>query len=364
MDLSSEPIDTFPKADQSIFPDDDAPDLQSRYFGKQIDSTGYLPYSETLEANGRRIARVDAKLTISWDPNKFSGANVGFFVDSGPRLPGLPGGRFILGPTLASSAELYGLETASLPLPLDERTTAETVRSARSFVDYSEASASRALEAASTDERGLTEIDVRSLPDGAYPLTTTIHAAVDLNWANVDPAQHAAEQAVRADYAGLLEYAATDGNVVTGERGGLPEGYVPLTAEQQEAALDLGERLLDPPPEAGADPDADGTGSNGDDDGDGTGGTGTPEGSDPPEGSDADATVTVPVDDDAPGAGDQPSTPGADGGPGAAMTRNEAAATEDTAPLAASVALGGTLVAGLAGLIGAPFLMRRRDLTG
>jgi hypothetical protein len=377
VDLSSELIDTFPKADRSIFPDADAPDFQSWYFGKQIDSTGYLPYSETLEGNARRIARVDSKLTITWDREKFSGANIGFFVDSGPRLPGLPGGRFILGPALAASAELYGLETASLPLPLDKRTTADTVRSARNFVDYSEASVSRAVEAASTDERGLTTIDLRSLPDGAYPLTTTIHAAVDLSWANLDPAQYAAEQAGRADYAGLMHYAATDGNVVTGERGGLPEGYVPLTAEQQEAALDLGERLL-APPRADTDPDGDGPDSDGPDgdgpdgggpdgNGGGAGGTDSPGDSGEPGGvgRDADATVPVPVDDDGPGSGGPPSGPGADGGPGGGTTTQiEAAATEDTAPLAASVALGGTLIAGLAGMVGAPFLMRRRDLTG
>lgn len=353
VDLSKEPIDTFPRADQTEYPDvvNDRPE----YGGKKFGSESYVPPSVTLDANASRIARRDQQRIVSWDPNWFSGANVGRWAPSSPMAPGDSG--LLLGPVLAPSAERFRLDTAALAVPLDEFTTARTVTSAREFVEFDEATVTRAVESAAVDDDGLTQIDADNLPDGAYPLATTVHAAVDLSQGRLDVK-------ARADYAGLLEYAATDGNVVTGERGGLPEGYVPLTAEQQHAALDLADRLLAPP---GSDtpPDPDGT----DPDGDGGNGNETPGDSADPEGTgpgDTNATVPVPVDGDDPTADGPPSGLGADGGPGAdpTTTQNEAAATEDTTPLGASVALGGTLIAGLAGMVGAPFLMRRRDLTG
>lgn len=365
-DLSREAIDMFPKADQSLYPDEPTADAQHRSL--QIDSTSYSPYSETLEANAQRIARADRKMTNTWDPTKFAGMEQGVWTDGGgPDLPGSPVGRLILGPALAPSSELYQLRTASLALPTDEPTTAETVASEREFVAYGEQSVSRALEAATLDERGVTTIDMTSLPDGAYPLTTTINAAVDLGWERVLPTAYPAERQARTDYAALLEYAATDGNAVTGERGGLPEGYVPLTAEQQEAALDLsGRLLLAPPPEPGSGgggPDGDGAdGGDGSGSGKGAPGNGGGSGDDP---ADTAATVPVPEDGADPAGRTPPPEPDGAGGPNSvSTTQNETAVTEDTAPLGASVALGGTLVAGLAGMVGAPFLLRRRDVSG
>jgi hypothetical protein len=356
VDLSEDPIDSFPRADQTQYPD--AANDRPEYGGKKFGSESYVPPSPTLEANASRIARRDQQRILSWDPNWFSGANVGRWAPSSPLAPGNDG--LLLAPVPAPSAERFRLETATLAQPLDEFTTARTVASAREFVEYGDSTVARAVQSAAVDD-GLTQIDVRSLPDGAYPLATTVHAAVDLSQGRLDGQ-------ARADYANLLEYAATDGNVVTGERGGLPEGYVPLTPEQQAAAHDLAERLTTDPgsgptdPSDENDPGEGGGAGRGEDDGadgneDGPGGSAAP--------SDTSATVPVPVDADGPGNGPG-SGPDAGGGPDSdpATTRTEAAATEDTAPLTASVALGGTLIAGLAGMVGAPFLMRRRDLTG
>ncbi|MBE1877648.1 hypothetical protein [Myceligenerans pegani] len=353
VDLSEEPLDMFPKADQTLFPDKAT--ATDEYKDEQIDSDSYSPYAEDLEDNAVRVAKADSRRVESWDKYYYIGVGIppGRWARDAPPSPDRP--RLMMGPVMTTSAELYGLSTASLALPLDETTAAENVADARQFVEADEESMSRAVAAVPVDETGVGVVDVTDLPDGAYPLTTTVHAAVDLREGRLDPQ-------ARTEYAHLLTYAATDGNVITGDRGGLPEGYVPLTAEQQAAALDLADRLLAPP---GADPGPERTGS----DGDGDGGSDSPgdsadQGGDGRPG-DAGATVPVPVDEDESVADDPPSDPGADGGPGGpTTTQNEASATEDTAPLAASVALGGTLVAGLAGMIGAPFLMRRRELTG
>ncbi|WP_129783842.1 hypothetical protein [Promicromonospora panici] len=353
VDLSVEPIDMFPKADRTQFPD--AANDDPKYKGAKFGSESYVPYSTTLEANASRIARRDHQRITGWDPDWFSGLNSGRWAPSSPIPPG--GQGLLLGPALAPSAELFRLDTAALAQPLDEFTTARTVASAREFVEYDPATVTRAVAGASLDKDGLTNFDVTALPDGAYPLTTTVHAAVNLNQPQLD-------RQARVDYAGLLEYAAADGNVVTGDRGGLPEGYVPLTDEQQEAALDLADRLLAPPgkstPTDPDETDPDGDGGNGDET---SGGSADPEGGGP---GDTNATVPVPVDGVDPTADGPPSGPGSDDGPGTdtTTTQDEAVSTEDTTPLGASVALGGTLIAGLAGMVGAPFLMRRRDMTG
>lgn len=341
VDISTEPLDIFPKADQSLAPTKSFADAQRN--GMQVDSTAYSPYSETLEANANRVLRVYRKGPY-WEPQAGPPERLGAWAASPPEQPGTGGGRLLLGPTLAPSAEKFEIATASLPLPLKHPTTAATVVAAREFVSFNTESMAKAIESADTDERGLTSIDLTSLPSGAYPLTTTVHAAVDVGSARLDaPA--------RVDYAALLRYAAGEGNQVTGDRGGLPEGYLPLTGQQSKAALALAKRLTST--RGGDSGGADGSGS----------GSGT--GSGPGSGPGPDATATAGI----PGDGDGANVDAAGGGPGSAdgpaATSTEASAIEKTARMTGPVALGGTLLAGLIGMVGAPFLMRRRpELTG
>jgi hypothetical protein len=357
-DLLSAPLDTLPKEDASVAPS--KAEAAEKYRNIQLDSTAYSPYSTSFEANAARVLRVDRRLTFSWDPNVFVGVGtLGAWTVGAPDLAGGTLGRLALGPVTAPAAELYGLNITRLALPLPDVTDADSVESAREFVAYDDETVAAAIAAQRVDGRtGVAVNDPAVLPSGAYPLATTLYAAVNLE------SETLIDQA-RVDYAGLLDHAAGDGNVHTGARGGLPEGYVPLTQDQVDRARALADLLRAPrnddgdgdtpdddnPPGGGADRGANDW--NGDDPGDA---------GDPP---DAQATVPVPVDGDDPATDGPPSGPGADGGTGdGSTTRNEAAATEGTAPLAASVALGGTLIAGLAGMVGAPFLMRRRDLTG
>jgi hypothetical protein len=343
--------------------------------GIQLDSSGQFPYSGSFAANAARVARADKRLTVYWDPNVIVGVNgdKGNYI---PEIPNVPGrARLALGPMSAPAAEQYKVHTADLALPLAETTGADDVARAREFVAYSDASVAKAIGSQEIDPAtGIGINDQGSLPSGAYPLATTLYAAMNLNASGLDvPA--------RTDYAGLLDYAAGGGNVRTGARGGLPEGYVGLNTAQVERTRALADVLRLPPDEV-VPPDDDPEGPG--DDGDGTGGGGaggdgqgpdtstvvsSPDGSGGPgsgPGADRSADVTVPGG----------TAPGADGsGPGDAAASGETALTtaafeasdaEATAGASAParIALGATLATGLAGLAGAPFLLRRRDLAG
>jgi hypothetical protein len=328
-DLLTAAIDTFPKADQSVAPD--AETATVRFRGLTLDSTGYSPFSASFAANAARIAKVDRKLTFTWDPNKFSGSNVGFFVAEVPAMPANGGGRLILGPSTAAASESYGLSTASLALPLATTTTKETVASAREFVGYDATTVATAIAAQRVDETtGIATADMATLPSGAYPLATTVYAAVDVSASGPDAA-------ARADYASLLDYAVGDGNIRTGSRGGLPEGYVALTTSQIAAARALAATLRAPLPTAD-EPTTDG----------GTTDRGTTAGTAVPVPAAAAAVVA-----------DESTAVVA---PATSMTTAEAAAADTTAATAspARAALGVSLATGLAGMLASPFLLRRK----
>lgn len=332
VDLAHDPVDSLLKADQSVFPSRAVAD--ANYRGMQVDSITYSPYSSSLTAVASRVARVDNQVTNEWDPNKFSGANVGFWADAvGPKLP--MSGRLILGATTASAAENYGLTVAQLALPLSQATDKTTVVTAREFVAYSSESVSAAVAAETGGGDGVASLDLTTLPDGAYPLTTTIYAATNLGPDGPD-------QDARNEYAHLLEYAAGEGNVVSGQRGGLPEGYVPLTESQIAATQVLATALTASRADGPAPTSV-------------TIASSPRNGAADPEGVRS-ATSTAPRESTL-------------GGAPASQTRQSAASGEAASTTAAATspsqaALGGALAVSAAGLIASPFLLRRKGMGG
>jgi hypothetical protein len=326
-DLLSQPLDTFPKADQTVSPN--AAEAEKNHRGLQVDGTTYSPYSTSFSANATRIAHVDSKRVTVWDPQKFSGTNVGFWVSDGPQNPAdTVSGRLIFGPTSAASALTHGISSASLARPSTSRTTVDSVTSAREFVAPDDASVAAAVAAQrDVTGTGVATVDPAALPPGAYPLATTVYAAVDLASADLD-------QAARSEYAHLLDYAAGAGNVRTGQRGGLPEGYVPLTEAQVAATHELAELLRTPRPADGGSTPA------------------------PPAGGAA--TVTVPT---GPAAAEQGAA-AAEGAtaPQTGVSTSAAPASEPTPRAASPVGsvVGASLLAGAGGLLASPFLLRRR----
>lgn len=321
IDLLTAPIDTFPKVDLSVAPDE-AKALKF-YRGMQIDSLSYNPYSLTLKANASRIVNADQRLTNVWDPSKFSGTNVGFFVPQVPKQPAGGNGRLILGPTAASGADRYQLATAELALPLDNATDRTTVASAREFVPATETAVARAVAAQTVGAANVPQVDPAEVPSGAYPLALTVYGAFDVT-AGVG------DQAAREDYATFIDYAGGAGNV-PGEAGGLPAGYVPLTAGQVALGASVAAELRDPTlpsPQS-------------------TGGASAPPAATSPGSSAAAGGNTVGV------------ATAATATTISTADASSVAATAEAAPPAQG-AVGGALAAGLVGAIAAPFLLRRR----
>ncbi|MDR2379769.1 MAG: hypothetical protein LBE08_01095, partial [Bifidobacteriaceae bacterium] len=147
------------------------------------------------------------------------------------------------------------------------------------------------------------------------------------------------DASARADYAGLLEHAAGVGNIRSGTRGGLPEGYVPLTGSQAEATKALALRLV-----ASADEEA------------------PP--SAPPSSIAPSSNGSYPAQGNNSGGATSPTSQATDPGGVAQMTTTEAALAGMTpASLApGQKALGASLGLGLAGMVAAPFLLRRRSV--
>lgn len=306
-DLSEDPIETFPRADQSLY-------------DEHFDAFAWNPYAGSFHDTAVRVFRADSKRTYSQEPNTTPPKLIAY----PPELLTRP--RTFMGPMTASDASDYRLATASLAVPLEETTTEESVASARSFVPLSTESMAAAVAAQAVDaETGVARVDFEALPDDAYPLTFTANAAVDLASTGLD-------RAARDDYAALLQFVADAGQVPGAAPGQLPAGYVPLTEAQRAAARDLADALRAVPSE-------------------------TPE--EPPAQAPAGSPAAAPPS----GAG-SPSTDPSTGlmTPSAAATSTteeaEVVATQAVASPAQG-AVGAALAAGLIGLLGAPFLLRR-----
>lgn len=312
-DLAVEPIDTFLKADQTLAPS--KADAETYFRGLRIDSVTMLPYSSSLSANAARIIRADTKFTNTWNPTKQVGVNETGAWDPAPAQIG--GSKFVAGPTDAASAARYGVDSAHLPLPLSQITTKETIDSARTWVAPDEAGLSAAARAWSGTGSGIQTADFAALPDDAYPLTAVLYAAVNVADSTLDAGE-------RSQITTLLDYVVTAGNTVGDGPGQLPRGYAPLTEVQTQQTRATMDRIGQLPSTALA--------------------------------------ATVPVA--APPAPntvvqDTPATV-------TSTTQADTTAAEATPAGAAGpqAALGVSLLAGVAGLIASPFLLRRRLIDG
>ena len=171
----------------------------------------------------------------------------------------------------------------------------------------------------------ITAVDFAGFPSNAYPLTTTIYAAVNITNTTLD-------QSTRNQYATLIDYAIGAGQTPGTALGELPVGYAPLDAGQVAQAQQLSDILtgkLDPNP--------------------GSSDSGSSSGYTPP-------TESVPVGTSGPSSVvDTAASDTADASYDTAAPKQPASTTP-----VGGAALGGSLLAGVAGAIAAPLLMRRK----
>ena len=312
--LAKDRLDRHLRADQTLAPMNTAATSESA----RIDSTAFMPFVGDHRAVASRIFSGSNGGRTAWN------SNAHMWVADPPPVPGAP--AFVIGPTSAAEARHYQLTTAALPAPLDQLTTRDTVQDARTFVAPDDralrAAAATAVNDATT---GFSTIDQSKLVPEAYPLTLVVNAAADLNSAALDGR-------ARTDYAELVRFAALEGQTPGEGYGQLPDGFVPLTAEQRELAGRFASELATPktgvqPPAPPAPPTRAG------------GGTPAPT---PPA-----ATPTAA----------SPQQPATQSG-----VRALDVAETHTPEAAAQTALGLTLLAGIGGAAAAPFLLRRRGM--
>ncbi|KQP56495.1 hypothetical protein [Agreia sp. Leaf283] len=209
--LSTDVRDFITKADQTLAPP--ALGVGQKYRFTSLDSA---PYADTLLSSARAAFRTNANAKIIWNENEYNAAGEkGVYKSAGPQLPGE---KFALAITDTASAEKYGLSTASLSTPNSDV-----------FVPPTTETMSGALVGLqATKNPQILQVEPSAVPAGAYPLTTTTYAAVNLS---------ATDEIARKAYAALVTFAITDGQVPGTKPGSLPLGYVPLPRELVQASM-------------------------------------------------------------------------------------------------------------------------------
>lgn len=317
VDLTTDSIDTAPKADQTLAPDQATADRDHR--GTRVDSLMMNPYSSGYEEVARRVLTGDLKRTIFWDsltPN--SSGESGAWVGAPSSIYVKPGLR-TLGATDAHSALALGLQVAELQLPNSSDFVGPTTAAMQVTVSTQQVDATT----------GVATTDFAELPAGAYPLAQTLYAAVDIAGAKLD-------EGARHDYAALIDYAAGPGQAPGQQRGQLPLGYAPLSEAQRAQATAVATELRNWRPGQQDTPGA------------------TPPGAIPPGAIPAGVAPT------------SAATLAANSPEAGAQTRvspNAVAASGDTDAPQGTIALLGLLGASLGGLALGPFMLRRAGAT-
>lgn len=202
------PSDEFPKSDPTERDGGEGP-------LSMVNSVTWRPYASSLDTSGYYILRGDARTLGSWNslavPPRY---------DTAARE--LPGHQKVMGVTSTYAAAKYQIIEASLLNPAGEYVapTPEALGAAAAAMSISPGQ----KQVAGFDPGSASAKRARS----AYPLALPVYAAVN-------PGMDDAE--LRADYAGFISYAVTDGQIPGTDDGELPPGYAPLPAEWKAQAL-------------------------------------------------------------------------------------------------------------------------------
>lgn len=316
MCLCDAALDELPRFDQSLAPLTYGIGADRNVPRTTIDSIAHNPFASSFDHVAQRVFRGDPQRQ-AWNPDlSVPGQPVGTWTSSMSRQ-NLGGGISIGGLTDSASAAEYDLASVRLQLPNTDTFVAPDAEGMRSAL-----AAQRPVGA----EADTTWGDMAALPGDAYPLTLVVYAMVNL------AATDAEERAAHADF---IEYASTEGQVPGEGPGQLPEGYLPLTDDQRaQAAAAVARIRTYTPTEAER----------------ATAGVSTDEA---PVQAPGTSEQAVAVDNPAPAGGPTVSSSSLDA---------EAAATVDVTSSPLATLVGGALVAGIVGAVGAPFLLRRRSI--
>ncbi|MFC5929601.1 hypothetical protein D6T64_17370 [Cryobacterium melibiosiphilum] len=202
--LTDAALETFMKADESLVP------IKLNAEKYRFDSLQYAPYAESLLTASRDTFRGDSHSKTVWDATRINAAGeLGDWISGGTQIPGK---KFMIALTDASSSSRYGLSNAGLVRANSDEAVLPTNKTMQS-----------ALGALSSAESAtVRQVDPSLVTTGGYPLTMLTYLAVNLTASDVDG---------RGDYAGMIDQVTTAGQVVGTQRGELPLGYAPLSDE-------------------------------------------------------------------------------------------------------------------------------------
>lgn len=233
MRLSEATLDRFLKADESRAPITTTLPNQLEGFG----TVQGFPYADDFVAAARNAFRADPRAKTFWDPNRFNPATnlSGDWVEGGAQIPGQ---RFVIAITDLASAERYALSTAQL-----RHANAPSFGNAEETDDQGLLSGLRKAlsQLVPTETAAVKQVDPAAVTSG-YPLTTVVYAAVNLGMSDA---------AARADYAALIREITVRGQQPGTGAGDLPPGYLPLTqalTSQAQAAAAAIEAWTAPTP--------------------------------------------------------------------------------------------------------------------
>ena len=223
------PMDNFPKADPVEKADTTVSDPANGTGA--INLVTWRPYTHSFADSAYHVLRGDGNILGAWDkfsvPPKF-----------GKAVRELFGSQKVVGLTTTPAAELYQTVVASLRNPAGQYVlpTRDSLAAAAAAMTPTQSQPS-VLQYDSTGEAA-------KAATTSYPLTMPVYAALN-------PKQ--SDAALRAVYADLIRYAASEGQQPGTDIGELPPGYAPLPQSwvaQATTAADSIERggLAAPPP--------------------------------------------------------------------------------------------------------------------
>lgn len=204
------PRDDFPKADPIEWKG-----LASNDYADVVNLVTWRPFTSSLDVGGYDVLRGDALRLGSWDststPPKYG---------KGDRA--LVGSRAVIGVTDTAAGAQYQVAQAALLNPAGEYVTptnASLTTAANAMSKSAQQGQVVSFDPTSSAAKAAT---------GAYPLAMPVYAAVN-------PAMTGSD--LRADYAGFITYAATNGQIQGTGDGQLAAGYAPIPASWRAQAL-------------------------------------------------------------------------------------------------------------------------------
>jgi hypothetical protein len=193
----------------------------------------WSPYATSMKAAAQDASEANDQAKTTYSPTATSAQSA--WSSNGPQIPGT---YLVMTVTDSPSADLYGLQAASLSRAGDDGTpTTLPVFVPPTTTDL--LAGEQAMSPSSVT--GVLQPNVSTTAANAYPLTMLTYAAATPETLSTGD---------RSKYAAFIRYAVQAGQVNGEQPGQLPEGYVPLPSNLQSEALTAANTILNPPNES------------------------------------------------------------------------------------------------------------------